>query len=110
MMYIVIYDLSKVLIVIIVAMMCHRAIKLGGWYCHKLLCIPVDCGKNMSVYQITELSIHKLERFPNIIEFIWSIDMISNGKIGKIPAKFDNVINNIFKVVCVMIFTKEFFS
>ena len=49
-MYIVIYDQSKGLTVITVAMMCHRAIQLGGWHWHKHLCISVDCGNKMSVY------------------------------------------------------------
>ena len=33
--------------------------------------------------------------------------MISNDKIGQTPAKFDNVIDNIFKVVCGMNVQKE---
>ena len=33
--------------------------------------------------------------------------MISNDKIGQTPAKFDNVIDNIFKVVCGMNVHKE---
>ena len=83
-------------------MMCHREIQLGGWHWHKLLCIPIDIGNNMSVYHITEPAIHKLERFPNIIEFIRSIHIIDNDKIGQSPAKFDNLIDNLFKVVCGM--------
>ena len=47
-----------------------------------------------------ELAIQKLERFPNIIEFIRSIHMIANNKIVQNPAKFDNVIDKIFKVFC----------
>ena len=35
-MYIVIYDRSKGLTVITVAMMFHLKIQLGGWHCHKL--------------------------------------------------------------------------
>ena len=42
----------------------------------------------MSVYQMTEFAIKKLERFPNIIEFIQSIHIIPNDKIGQTPAKF----------------------
>ena len=53
----------------------------------------------MSVYRMIELVIQKLERFTNRIEFILSIHMISIDKIGQTPAKFDNVIDNIFKVV-----------
>ena len=49
---------------------------------------------------MVELSIQKLERFPKIIEFIRSIHMIVNDKIGQSPAEFDNLIDNIFKVVC----------
>ena len=49
MMYIVIYPRSKGLTVIKVAMMCNREIQLGGWNWHKLLCIPVHCGNNMSL-------------------------------------------------------------
>ena len=101
-MYIVIYALSKGLTVITVAMMCHRAIQLSGWHWNKLFCIAANRGKKMSINQMTELSIHKLERFPNIIEFIWSIHMIANDKIGQTPARFDNVMDNIFKVFCSM--------
>ena len=54
----------------------------------------------MSVYLRTGLSIQKLEKFPNIIEFIRSIHMIANDKIGQTLAKFDNMIDNIFKVFC----------
>ena len=57
MMYIVIFDLSKGLTVIKIAMMCHKAIQLGGWHYNKLLCIPVDRGNKISVYQMTELAI-----------------------------------------------------
>ena len=56
----------------------------------------------MSVYLITELAIQKLEPFPYRIEFIWSIHMTDNEKIGQSPAKFDNVTDNIVKVVCSM--------
>ena len=79
-------------------MMCHREIKLGGCHWHKRLCIPINCYNNMSVYQMKKSAIQKLEHFPNIIDFIRSIHMISNDKIGQTPAKFDNVIDNIFKV------------
>ena len=41
---------------------------------------------------MTELDIHKLELLPNIIKIIWSIHVIDNDKIGKTPAKVDNVI------------------
>ena len=51
---------------------------------------------------MSELSIHKLERFPNIIEFFWSIHMTDNEKNGQSPAKFNNTIDNIFKVFCGM--------
>ena len=56
----------------------------------------------MSVYQMTKLAIQKLERFPNIIEFIRIIHMIANDKIGQTPAEFDNAIDKIFKAVCSM--------
>ena len=59
-------------------------------------------SNKISVYQMTELAIKKLEHFPNIIEFIWSIRMIYNDKIGQTPEEFDHVIDNIFKVVCGM--------
>ena len=49
MMYILIHARSKGFTVIIVSMMCHLVIKLGGWYRHKLLFIPVDLGNNMAV-------------------------------------------------------------
>ena len=63
-MYILIYARSKGLTVIKVAMMYHQEIQIGGCHRHKLLCVPVDRGNNMSVYQIAELAIQKLKRFP----------------------------------------------
>ena len=51
----------------------------------------------MYFYQMTELAIYKLERYPNKIEFIWSIHMIANDKIGQTPAKFENIVNLIIK-------------
>ena len=45
---------------ITVAMMCHLAIHLFGWNCHKRLCIPVDRGNKISVYWTTEIAIQKL--------------------------------------------------
>ena len=54
----------------------------------------------MYVYQITELAIQKLERFPNRIQFIQSICIITNDKICQTPANFDNGIDHVFKVVC----------
>ena len=101
-MYIVIYARSKGLTVITVAMIFHKSIQLFRWHWHKLLCIPVDFGNKISVFLMKELSIQKLELFPNRIEFIWSIHMIANDEIGQTPSKFDNVIDNIFKVVCGM--------
>ena len=49
-----------------------------------------------------ELSIDKLERYPNKIDFIWSIHIDANYKIGQTLSVLDNVINNISKVVCSM--------
>ena len=94
-MYIVVYACSKVLTVISVAVMCHRAIQLGGWHWHKLLCVSVDHGNNMSLCRITELAIQILEFFTNRIEFIRSIHMIANDKFGQTTAEFDNLIENI---------------
>ena len=83
-----------------VAIIFHQAIQLGGWHWHKNLCISVDRSNNMSVYRMTELSIQKLGRYPDRIEFIQSINVVANDQIGQTPAKFDNLIENIFKVVC----------
>ena len=55
-----------------------------------------------------ELAIHKLERFPKIIEFIRGIHMIANDKISQTNSKFDNIIDNIFKVVYYMKFHKVY--
>ena len=85
-----------------VSIIFHKVIQLDGWCWHKLLCMPVDSGNYISVYQTTDLAIHKLKPFPYIIEFISSTRIIANAKIGQTPAKFDNVIGNIFKAFCGM--------
>ena len=51
---------------------------------------------------MTELSIHKLYRFSNRFDFISSIHMLFNDEIDQTTAKFDNVVDNIFKAVCCM--------
>ena len=61
----------------------------------------------MYVYQMTELAIKTSERYPHRIEFIRSIHIIVNDQIGQAPAKFDNMVDNIFKVVCSMNVHKE---
>ena len=88
MIYIVIYALSKVLTVITVDMMWHWVIQHSGWNRHKLSYIYVDCGNNMSIYQMTELAIMKLERFPKIIDFIQIIYMTANDKSVKLLPNF----------------------
>ena len=100
MMYVVIYARSRGLNVITVAMMCHRAIQLGGWHWYKLLCIPVDRGNNMSVYRMTKLAIQKLERYPMRLKFNHSLDMIANDEMGQSPDQLDNVFDNVLKIVC----------
>ena len=105
--YIVIYSHSKGLTVITVAMMWHLAIQLGGWHWHKLLCVPVDRGKIMYVYLMTKLAIQKLERFPNRIEFIWSIYMIANGKISQLLPKLIMWLTIFSKFFAVWMFKKE---
>ena len=84
MMYIVINSRSKGLAVITVAMIFHQAIQLGGWHWNKLLCIHVYLGNNMSIYRMTELSIQKLEHFPNIIEFIRVFILLPMTKLVKL--------------------------
>lgn len=99
-MYVVLYARSRGLNVVTVAMMSHRAIQLGGWHWHKLLCIPVDRGNNMSVYRMTELALKKLERHPKRIEFVRSINIIANDEIGQTPAELDDVFDNVLKMIC----------
>ena len=53
-----------------------------------------------------ELDIYKLERFLNRIEFICSIHVIAIDKHVQPPAKFDNVIDSIFKVLLGMNYHK----
>ena len=53
----------------------------------------------MFFYRTTEPAIHTLEYYTNITEFICSIHMIANDEIGQNPVEFDNVNDNIFKVV-----------
>jgi len=98
-MYMAMYARSQGLTVITIAMMSHRAIQLRGWHWHKLLCIPVDKSNNMSVYRRTELVINKLKRHPKRLEFLKSINLICNDEIGQTQAEFDNVIDNILKLV-----------
>ena len=99
-MYVCLFVRSQGLAVISTVMMSHRAIQLGGWHWHKLLCIPVDRSNNMSVYRMTELALQKLVRYPNRLLLIKSINVIANDEIGQTPAEFDNVIDNILKIVC----------
>lgn len=99
MMFIVLYARSRGLNVLPTAMMSHRAVQLGGWHWHKLLCIPPDKGNNMSVYRQAELALQRLERYPNCIEFIKTIHMFASDEIGQRSAEFDDVIDTICRHV-----------
>ena len=80
-------------------MMAHRAIQLGGWHWHKLLMIPVDRTNNMSVARMTEIAIERLEKHPERIEFIKSINLFLSDEIGQRSAEFDDVIDSICRIV-----------
>ena len=56
MMHLVLCARSKGLTIITVALMAHREMQLGGWYWHKLTCVPVERTNNMSVFRLTELA------------------------------------------------------
>ena len=50
MMSLVFHAYSKVLVLVTVVLVSHRAMQLGGYHWHKLLYVPVDINNNMSVF------------------------------------------------------------
>ena len=101
MMHSVIYARSKGLTVFTTAMMSHRAIQLSGIHWHKLLCIPVDRSNNMSTYRKTEISVNKMElHHPMRIKFLKSIDVLATDEIRQSSSNFDNVCDNIIRLIC----------
>ena len=101
MMCCVIYARSKGLTVITIAMMSHRAIQLGSIHWHKLLCVPVDRLNNMSTYRQTEIAINKMElHHPMHLKFLKSIDVLATDEIGQSSSEFDNVCDNIIRIIC----------
>ena len=74
MMYILLYALSKGNTVITTAMMCKRAIQLGGIHIHQLFQIPVE--HTSSAHRQAELAILALMRKPKKLDFLRALNVI----------------------------------
>eukprot|EP00957_Ditylum_brightwellii_P062203 4720699-Ditylum_brightwellii.AAC.1 len=55
----------------------------------------------MSTYRRTELAINKTElHHPMRIKFLKSIDVLATDEIGQCSSDFDNVCDNIIRILC----------
>lgn len=85
MMYCLIYSISCGLKVTTAAMMCNRALQLGGIHVHKLFNLPTE---RLTPHRRAELAIIKLMKCPKRIEFLRSIDVIFFDEMGQVSSEF----------------------
>ena len=85
MMYCLLYSISRGLKVTTTAMMCNRALQLGGVHAHKLFLLPTE---RLTPHRRSELAIIKLMKSPKRIEFIRSIDVIFFDEMGQVSSEF----------------------
>ena len=85
MMYCLLYSISRGLKVTTTAMMCNRALQLGGVHVHKLFLLPTE---RLTPHRRSELAIIKLMKSPKRIEFIRSIDVLFFDEMGQVSSEF----------------------
>ena len=82
MMYILLYAISQGNTVITTAMMCKRALQLGGIHIHQTFMIPID--NKTSAHRQAELAILVLLRKPKKMDFLRAINILFFDEMGQV--------------------------
>lgn len=97
MMYVALYALSRGLKCVTTAMMCNRALQLGGIHLHQLILLPPD--ENLSAHRKAELAIMKLLKTPKKLEFLRSLDVIFFDEMGQVSAEMLNILDMVLREI-----------
>ena len=86
MQYCQLYAISKGLKVITTAMMCKRALHLGGKHVHHLFLLPPD--DNLTPHRRAELAILDLLKIPKLMDFLRTVNIIFFDEMGQVSAEY----------------------
>ena len=86
MQYCQLYAISKGLKVITTAMMCKRALHLGGIHAHHLFKLPPE--DNLTPHRRAELAILDLMKIPKLMDFLRTVNIIFFDEMGQVSDEF----------------------
>lgn len=92
------YCLAQGLRVAMTSLMSERAISLGGRHIHHLFCIPGRFTQR-SVHKIFDSAILGLNRHPESLQFLRTLDVLCIDEAGYVPAEILNVMDMIMRYV-----------
>lgn len=98
MMYTVLYAISKGLKCTTSAMMCNRALQLGGIHAHKLFMLPPE-QQQLTAHRRAELAIATLLKTPKKLHLLQTIDVIFWDEMGQVSAEMLNTFDIILKEI-----------
>jgi hypothetical protein len=81
-MYMILYTIAKGNTITTTAMMCKRAIQIGGTHVHQLFKNPIK--NTASAHWQAEISILSLMRKPEKLEFLYAVNMIFFDEMGQV--------------------------
>ena len=97
MMYTLVYAMSRGLNTVTTAIMCKRALQLGGVHLHQLFLLPTD--EKITPQQRAELAIIKLMKNPKKLEFIKSLDVLYYDELGQTASEIVASLDIIFRTI-----------
>ena len=98
MMYCMLYAISKGLTVTTTAMMCKRALHLGGIHVDQLFKLPFN-GDKMDAHRRAEMAIIKLLSKPTKLDFLRSVDIIFFDEMGQVSSLLLSMLDMILRKV-----------
>ena len=97
MIYMLLYAIAQGNIVTTTAMMCKRAIQIGGTHVHQLFRNPIE--NTASAHRQAELAILSLMRKPEKLDFLRAVNMIFFDEMGQVSDVMLSILDIILKKV-----------
>ena len=97
MMYMLLYAIAQGNIVTTTAMMCKRAIQIGGTHVHQLFRNPIE--NTVSAHRQAELAILSLMRKPEKLDFLRAVNMIFFDEMGQVSDVMLSILDIILRKV-----------
>jgi len=70
------YALGQGLTCISTALLCERALLLGGMHYHKLIKMPANNNRTQNIHALADICIQRFKRDPVLISFVRSLDLL----------------------------------